>query len=86
MSEQATEKHYTPKEIAALWGISDSTVRRLFEDAPGVLKICMPTLLRNHRKHKPHVSLHIPASVLARVHDQQASGLRLEVKPRRRAI
>jgi hypothetical protein len=28
-----------PKELGALWGLSSDTIRRLFEDEPGVLMI-----------------------------------------------
>jgi|SRR6266542_729871 len=31
---RALEKHYSPQEDAELWGLSDNTVRRLFEDEP----------------------------------------------------
>lgn len=66
----AIEQHYTPREVAELWGVSVKTVCRLFEDEPGTLKISMPRLLA--RKRAPQVSLRIPASALARVHDQQS--------------
>ena len=78
----ATEQHFTVKQVAQLWNVSQATVRRLFEDDPGVLKISMPSLLNRPRKHKPHVRLSIPASSLERIHHQQATGLRLEVKRR----
>ena len=28
--DPAFEKHYTPKELAELWGFDDSTITRLF--------------------------------------------------------
>lgn len=86
MEGSASEQHYSPQEIAALWGMSADTVRRLFEDAPGVLKISMPRLLKNQRKHRPHVLLRIPASALERVHLQQTAPLRLEVQRRRGGV
>jgi len=64
----ATEKHYTVKEVAELWSIGENTVRRLFEDTPGVLRISMPTLTK--RRHKPKVTLRIPLSLLERAHEQ----------------
>ena len=82
---QATEPHYSTQQVADMWSVSATTVRRLFEDAPGVLKISMPQLLTHNRKHKAHVMLRIPATVLEQVHSQQAGGFRLEVK-RRRAV
>ena len=86
MDDQATERHYSPKEIAQMWGVSDSTVRKLFEDTPGVLRISMPRLTKP-RKHKPHVRLSVPHSVLVRVHEAQTSGVaRLERKSSRGSV
>lgn len=62
-----------------MWGVSDKTVQRLFEDAVGVLKISLPTL-SNGRKRKARVKLRIPASVLERVHSQRAGGFSLGVR------
>lgn len=81
----AEEQHYTPTEVAKMWGVSASTVRRLFEDQPGVLKISSPTL-RTGRKQKPHVRLSIPASVLARVHNDWSAGFIAEIKRRSRSV
>lgn len=83
---QATEQHYTVQQVAAMWGISDLTIRRLFEDDPAVLKISQPRLLKNVRKNKPHVLLRIPASAIERVHSQWTAGPRLEVQRRGRAV
>ncbi|MCX6620334.1 MAG: hypothetical protein NTY38_04525 [Acidobacteria bacterium] len=30
---------YTPRELADLWQLSEQSIRRLFQDRPGVLKI-----------------------------------------------
>jgi DeoR-like helix-turn-helix domain len=81
----ATEQHYSVAQVAEMWSVSEDTVRRLFQDQPGVLRVSMPRLQKN-RKQRPHVLLRIPASVLARLHQQWAAGLRLEVQPRRRRI
>jgi len=64
----ATEKHFNVAEVAELWGIGENTVRRMFEDTPGVLRISMPTLTK--RRHKPKVTLRIPLSLLERTHEQ----------------
>ena len=53
------ERHYTPSELAELWGVSVDWVRRRFRDEQGVLKI--GTL---------RVRLRIPESVAARVHGE----------------
>jgi hypothetical protein len=35
----ALERHFTAKELAELWSLDESTVRRLFQDQPDVLRI-----------------------------------------------
>lgn len=49
----------TPQELAELWKFDESTIRRMFQDEPGVLKKSQPALLKN-RKLSPRVSLRIP--------------------------
>lgn len=56
-----TERHYSPSELA---GLSSDTIRRLFEDEPGVVNIGE----RNPRRKRRYVTLRIPQSVAARVH------------------
>jgi hypothetical protein len=58
------ERHYSPSELAELWGLSSDTIRRLFEDEPGVVTIGE----RNPRRKRRYVTLRIPQSVAARVH------------------
>ena len=58
------ERHYSPSELAELWGLSSDTIRRLFEDEPGVVT----TGERNPRRKRRYVTLRIPQSVAARVH------------------
>jgi hypothetical protein len=58
------EKHYTPAELAELWGVSVQTVRDLFKDEDGVLKLGSDGT-RNRRAYK---TLRIPHSVAERVH------------------
>jgi hypothetical protein len=33
------EAHYAPDELAELWGVSTETIRSIFREEPGVLKI-----------------------------------------------
>jgi hypothetical protein len=33
------ERHFTPKQLAELWGFDPNTIRRMFIDEPGVLKV-----------------------------------------------
>jgi hypothetical protein len=58
------ETHYTPAELAEMWGVSTETVRVLFREEPGVLKIG-PDGTRFRRGYK---TLRIPYSVAERVH------------------
>lgn len=56
-------KHYSPSEIAELWGLSVDTVRRLFANEPGVLQISNP-----RRGRRSYATMRIPETVAARVH------------------
>ena len=58
------EKHYTAKEVADLWGFSENTVRKIFQEREGVLKL--GTGFRKGRRG--YVSIRIPASVAEAVH------------------
>lgn len=64
------EQHYTIASIAEQWSLSYDTVRRLFLDEPGVLKIGERSrLLGGRRKvYKRRYSImRVPHSVLVRV-------------------
>jgi hypothetical protein len=65
----AIEKHYSVSEIAALWGLSDDTIRALFRNHPSVLKIDSPELVR--RKKRGYCVLRIPESVVQKVHAER---------------
>jgi hypothetical protein len=56
------ERHYTPKELAVVWRLDESTIRRMFQDEPGVLKIGQI----GRRSKRDYVTLRIPASTAAR--------------------
>ena len=60
----AFENHYTVQEIAEKWHLSETVVRKLFCDEPGVLKIDAP----ERRFKRGYCSLRIPESVAERVH------------------
>lgn len=64
------EKHYSPDELGALWGVSPQTIRNLFETEPGVLRI--PSQ-RPGKKARRYVSIKIPESVAERVHKKYSS-------------
>jgi hypothetical protein len=62
----ATEKHYTVQEVAALWHVDESTVRKIFSADPSVLRIGH----KGSRDRRPYVTLRIPQSTLDRKHQQ----------------
>ncbi len=64
----AFEHHFTPRELAELWKLDESTVRRIFVDEPGVL-IYGKEKRRDGRRD--YVTLRIPESVVQRVHEQR---------------
>ncbi len=61
----ALERHYTVSEVAELWNLSETKVREMFMDEPGVLKTQLRTLRARKRQN---VSLRIPESIVLRVH------------------
>jgi hypothetical protein len=66
-----TERHtYTPAELGEIWGLSSETIRRLFEEEPGVLMVGE----RHPRRKRRYVALRIPSSAAARVHRRMSAG------------
>lgn len=63
------ERHYTVDEIAAAWNLSRDTIRRMFINEDGVLKICRP----GTRYKRAHTTLRIPESVKWRVHRRMST-------------
>jgi len=61
--QEAPEPFYMPSEIAALWRLNVETIRRLFQNEPGVMVIQAPTL----KGKPPYKTIRIPHSVLERV-------------------
>jgi hypothetical protein len=60
----ATQRHYSVIEISKLWKLCPDSVRALFRDVPGVIRINRPKT----RKKRAYLSLRIPESVMQRVH------------------
>jgi len=58
------EKHFAPSDLAKAWGVSAETIRALFRDEPGVLKIGQ----NGTRLRRGYKTLRIPESVAQRVH------------------
>jgi hypothetical protein len=75
---------YDVNGLRKRWNVSGATVRRILELRKDIMRISMPRLLKN-RKHKPHVMLRIPASVVERIEKERSAGP-LEVEKRRRII
>ena len=65
----ALEPHFTPKQLAQLWGFNCTTITRMFVDEPGVLKFGKQGRRDGKRDY---VSLRIPASIAQRVHERKA--------------
>ena len=64
ISDKAMERHYSVEEIGDLWGLSPRTVRRMFEDEPGIIVFGNMGSLKKRR----YLTVRIPESVLVRVH------------------
>jgi len=60
------EKHYSVSELAVMWNLSENTIRRMFENEPGVL-IWGTTEGRFKRRY---TTLRIPETVVLRVYRQ----------------
>ena len=60
----ANEKHYSVVELAKLWALSERTIRRMFENEPGVL--CWGSSERRFKRR--YKTLRIPETVMLRVH------------------
>jgi AraC-like DNA-binding protein len=58
------EKHYSVTELAELWNLSKQTIRRIFQDEEGVVRIGD---VRTARR-RSYMTLRIPESVVRRVH------------------
>lgn len=59
------QRHFTCKELAELWHMSESTVFKMFVDEPGVIKI-------GERRTK--VSIRVPIEVAERVYGKLRAG------------
>ncbi|HXN23345.1 MAG TPA: hypothetical protein VOA41_11450 [Candidatus Dormibacteraeota bacterium] len=58
-------RHFSPAEIAELWGLSVDSVRKIFENEPGVLVLGNPEPRRGKRSY---TTLRVPVHVIERVH------------------
>lgn len=62
----AIEKHYSVQELAEIWNLSEDTIRRLFRQEPGVIKINATP----GRRTRSYIVLRLPQSVVMRVHER----------------
>jgi hypothetical protein len=69
------ERHYRVDELATLWRLSPETIRRLFREEPGVIKIGKG--LGRYRRRRPYLTLSIPESVASRVKARISAPLRV---------
>jgi hypothetical protein len=61
------EPHFSPAFYAELWGISESTALRWFQDLPGVLRVGKES--KNGKRSR--IELRIPFSVAMRVYEER---------------
>lgn len=62
-------RHFTAAELAEIWKLDETTIRRLFQDEPGVLRIGKS----NRRDGKrDYITLRIPEAVAVRVYEERS--------------
>lgn len=68
--EAMMEQHFSPRDLAKLWRLDVTTIRRQFADEPGVFK-----LGRSDRRDgkRDYICLRIPASVAERVYRRRTA-------------
>jgi hypothetical protein len=74
-SGRVGEQHFSPKDLASKWGVSEQTIRNLFEKESDVLRYGNPESSRSRRRY---INVKIPQSVAERVHKRLSA-----VSPRR---
>ncbi len=60
----ALERHFTVAELSKRWFFSANTIRRLFSQEPGVVRIARPPT----RSKRGYTSMRIPERIAERVH------------------
>jgi hypothetical protein len=64
------EKHFTVKELAEAWGLSDTKVRRMFHNEPGVVLVGEPSRRLGRKLKRGYYTMLIPESVAVRVYER----------------
>ena len=80
------EKHFMVKELAELWGLSVTKIRRLFKDEPDVLLVGEPSRRLGKKLKRGYHTMLIPESVAARLYQRMVqkrppSGKPLQLLP-----
>jgi hypothetical protein len=60
------ERHYSPQELGAIWGLSHDSIIRLVKNETGILKLCPP----HRRGVRKRVTYRIPESVATKVYER----------------
>jgi hypothetical protein len=63
-TDLGSERHYSVAELANLWNLSENTIRRMFDNEPGVLQWGS----QETRRKRAYTTLRIPETVALRVH------------------
>lgn len=61
------ERHFTPQELAEIWRLDETTIRRIFQDEPGVMRIGKA----NPRGKRGYITMRIPEHVVAKVYRER---------------
>jgi hypothetical protein len=64
ITDFSNERHYSVAELGKLWNLSEKTIRRMFENEPGVLRWGKSEA----RVRRGYITLRIPESVASHVH------------------
>ena len=75
----AGERHFSPKELAERWRLSECKVRRMFETEPGVLRIGEPSRRVGRKLKRSYYTMRIPETAALRVHRRLTAGT---IRPR----
>ncbi len=70
-SSPATEQHYSPAQIAKLWGASPRKITDIFENEPGVVVLGSKEVPPSRKRRR--MFLRVPESVLERKHTEMSN-------------
>jgi len=68
VSEIAFGRHFTASELGEIWKLDETTIRRIFQDEPGVLKIGKS---KRRDGKRDYVTLRIPEAVALRIYQER---------------